>query len=162
MRTTAMSYKITTDYLEHRGGTKFYEVVMIEEEDGPCMTIKRYGPIVNKISGGQIIIERGSSSSVRLARDKILKEKTASAKGYSPVTRPMSGMHDENGNRIQAPRLQAIVEDHYATKNAADIKNYFGLAGSLAAASDDDIITEEPEEAKPEIEAPRDSTWGSW
>ena len=162
MRTTAMSFKITTDYLEHRGGTKFYEVVMIEEEDGPAMTIKRYGPIVNKISGGQIIIERGSSSSVRLARDKILKEKTASAKGYSPVSRPMSGMHTEADNRIGAALLQKIVEDHYAVKNATDIKNYFGLSGSLAAGRDDDVIVEEPEEAKPEIEAPRDSTWGSW
>lgn len=155
-------FKITTDYLEHKGGTKFYEVVMIEEDGGPCMTIKRYGPIVNKISGGQIIIERGSSSVVRESRQKIINEKTKSAKGYDYVSRPMSGMHTENGNTATFARLAQIVEDHYATKNATDIKNYFGVTGTSAYTQDGDVITEEPEEAKPTIEAPRDSTWGSW
>lgn len=50
--------KVTHRFRVHAGGTKFYETVLFEREDGgPSSLIKRYGKMTEKKSGGQTKFE---------------------------------------------------------------------------------------------------------
>lgn len=155
-----MTYKIETDYLEHDGGTKFYETVLIQEVEGAAMLIKRYGSISTKMGGGQTIIERGSYLEMDQSRRKILADKSRyrSGKGqYMRVDRPDMGMHAAHGHQISSKSLAGGVARHFNGTDGRAIQSYFGIIWSNA-----DVVKEEPVAAEPEEPIIRDAHWGSW
>ena len=151
-----MTYSIETEYLEHKGGTKFYETVLIKEENGPGLLIKRWGAIALKNGGGQTKYDRGMHSIVTTERDKILREKTSAKSGYGRVAKS-GALHTWHGrNDLDAGRLEALAKQHYGADTAAYVKDYFGL-GSTA-----EIVDETPPAREPEKPIERGETWGSW
>jgi hypothetical protein len=155
-----VTYKVEVEYLEHDGGTKFYETVLIKEHSGPGILIKRYGAIDKKIGGGQTIIERGSHSVVDAAANKILTEKRKrSSKGqYLNVAQLNFGLHTvHNVFNVGADELAKRIADHYNRADSDAIQSYFGIGASGAG-----VVKEEPAAAEPEEPIIRDAHWGSW
>lgn len=71
-----MSIVLNLEYLEHTGGTKFYETVRLTDPDADrSILIKRWGPINNKHGGGQCKIERGGADAMHQAQRRIINEK---------------------------------------------------------------------------------------
>jgi len=149
-----MTYKIDTNYLEHSGGTKFYETVMIQEDNGPGLLIKRWGAIALKNGGGQTKYERGTHSVVAGENNKILAEKRK--KGYDNATKS-GALHTWAGKEVDAAMLAGLVKGHYGRDTEDYVKDYFGLNGSAP------VVNEEPPAPKePETPIERGETWGSW
>ncbi|MFK3741005.1 WGR domain-containing protein [Massilia sp. TN1-12] len=149
-----MTYKIDTHYLEHSGGTKFYETVLIQEDNGPGLLIKRWGAIALKNGGGQTKYERGTHSVVAGEANKILREKKK--KGYDHATKS-GALHSWSGRSdVDAVMLGAMVKQHYGADTAAYVKDYFGLNAAGA------VVNEEPKPREPEKPIERGETWGSW
>lgn len=154
-----MTYKAEIEYLEHDGGTKFYETVVITEDAGPGILIKRYGSIDKKMGGGQTIIERGSPNVVRASARKILddKRKRRSTGQYVNAKMLDFGLHPVNNVFNLGPdELAKRVTQHFNFADADAIKSYFGI-GSASA-----VHQEEPAAAEPEEPIIRDAHWGSW
>jgi len=155
-----MTYKIDVQYLEHDGGTKFYETVLIQEDGGPGMLIKRYGSIDKKMGGGATIIERGSHSVVAASANKILteKRKPRGDKGqYKDAPRLSFGLHQVRGLSISNSDLTMYVTQHYNRADSDAIKSYFGVGGAAA-----EVVKEEPAAFVSEEPVIRDASWGSW
>ncbi len=155
-----MTYKIETDYMEHDGGTKYYETVVIHEDSGPAILIKRYGAIGTKMGGGQTIIERGSYSAMDQSRQKILadKSKFRSGKGqYVRADRLDMGLHTAHNRQISAKALVGGVARHFNGADGRAILSYFGITDVMA----NDVVQEEPAPASAEPVV-RDAHWGSW
>jgi hypothetical protein len=155
-----VTYKVEVEYLEHDGGTKFYETVLIKEHSGPGILIKRYGSIDKKMGGGQTLIERGSHIAVDQAARKILTEKRKrSSKGqYVNVAHLNFGLHPlHNVFNVGADELAQRVWDHYNRTDSDTIQSYFGFSASGAG-----VVKEEPASAEPEEPIIRDAHWGSW
>lgn len=155
-----MTYKIETDYLEHDGGTKFYETVVIHEDGGPAILIKRYGSVGLKMGGGQTLIERGSYSAMDQARQKILadKSKFRAGKGqYVRADRLDMGLHTAHNRQIGAKALAGGVARHFNGADGRAILSYFGITDVMTS----DVVQEGPATAPAEPEV-RDATWGSW
>lgn len=151
-------FSIVTDYMEHDGGTKFYEAVQITEKGGPSILIKRYGKVGNKMGGGQYVIERGSAGSVATSTLKIISDKEK--RGYGKTEAPHFGLHPfSRGSDIDARRLYEAVAGHYDRPTLEQIANYFGLTRDATGTADDEIVETAPE---PEAAVVRDETWASW
>lgn len=150
-----MTYNISTAYLEHDGGTKFYETVLIREDNGPGLLIKRWGAIALKNGGGQTKYERGSHDVVVREEAKILSEKRR--KGYFDATKA-GPLHTWSGrNDLDGARLEALAKQHYGADTQAYVSDYFGLNGAGG------IVSEEPPAPKePEVPVERGESWGSW
>lgn len=160
-RECKMSYLIETHYLEHNGGTKFYETVLIREGGGPALCVKRWGALGVKQGGGQVQFEKGSEGVVLQAQSKILREKRN--KGYSDVTTLRNyGVHQFNGKATDQFQLAAAVQSHYGAATAKAITDYFGTGAWSVA--DRAIVSEEPipEEPAPAASENTDERWGSW
>ena len=157
-----MTYKVETEYLEHSGGTKFYELVMIQEEpDGPCILLKRFGKLADRIGGGQVQISRGNLNACADEYQKTLhaKRKGKSGQGqYASVERPEYGLHKRDGKSIFGVVLHKYAEEHYPSQHAASIFSYFDLKTEDYGEQPADI---EADDAKPEAAA-TDASWGSW
>lgn len=156
-------YDIRTRYLEHDGGTKFYETVLIHESDGPAILIKRWGAITAKMGGGQFKMDKGSFAVCIDEEGKICreKEKLRPGKGrYSSAPEPKLPMHKERGRSIDTGAMMRGVTDHYPALQAKQILNYFGLSiGVVDEDPDNDIVDEGIDHP---TEEERGSHWGSW
>lgn len=157
-----MTYKIETNYLEHDGGTKFYETVLISEDGGPAILVKRYGSIDKKMGGGQTIIDRGNRNACVQGCMKILAEKTKLRPGkgqYVEADRILYGLHPHDQRNVNAFELEKAVTDHFNRSDSDAIKSYFGITGGAPGAA---VVKEEPAAAGPEEPIIRDAHWGSW
>lgn len=164
-------YQVTTEYLEHDGGSKFYETVLIAEENGPAILIKRYGKIANKMGGGQTILERGDLRSREVERDKILadKRKLRAGKGqYRDAVRPTFGLHKIGGKTpsgkpklIEEGALIGAIQAHFGASDARAITDYFAITD---ISGDPDFAVEAQAVIEEEPAAPieRGESWGSW
>jgi len=148
-------YVISTNYLEHQGGTKFYETVLIREEGGPALLIKRWGSIALKNGGGQTKYERGSHAAVAHERARIINEKMGKGYARGPAT---GRMHQANDAEIDAPDLLGRAKSHYGSETTEYIAEYFGLRTDATAA----VVEEAPAPQAPEPEVERGESWGSW
>lgn len=156
-----VKYWIHTDYLEHDGGTKFYEMVTIHETDGPALLIKRWGKIGNKTGGGQTKIHRGSKTVCADERQAILNEKTrprADKGKYVEATRPSFGFHMHTISPIDADALSNAAMRHYSADDCGAIMSYFGLVGDASVVD----TTAQPKKKEPEPSIDRGDFWASW
>lgn len=163
-------YQIIANYLEHSGGTKFYETIQINDINSTnSVLMKRYGSIASKGGGGQIIPMFANMGACNLERDKIRKDKMRRKKDgqYQSATAPFSlSIHTSGVSNtdpagavtVSGDRLMTLVKDHYPADHAKAIITRFDLenpADELNAATDD-IVDERPDDT------PRDANWGVW
>lgn len=165
-------FAIETAFLEHDGGTKFYEVISItDKQDGETILIKRWGKmnVANACGGGQMLFETFASPKEASAEAvSVVREKTTPRKGkgvYRLATMP-PGINRSSGKTVSDTDLVSLTGQHYGPYSAAynAIWNLFGQV----LTSEDDVIEEsmdieEPaDKAKPEQLKHRDETWGTW
>jgi len=155
--------KISTNYLEHSGGTKFYEVVKLSDmAAGAHMVIKRWGKIAEKMGAGQTKVERyGDESEAADSVNEILrdKRKDKGAKGRYTDAVLNLGLHAYNGASAQDNDVMGIVRGHYQQRDVHESANYFFDLEKAAAPGDEVIDEPAPEPARP---VERGDTWGSW
>lgn len=149
---------ITTDctYMEHEGGTKFYEVVVLHAADfGKHLVIKRWGKIDTKTGGGEILITPATSARTAMqAASKIINGKKA--RGYSPAI-TMHGLHSLGTAIDGTEAIKDAIKAHYANGWQQILRNmdFPEYAQDVAA-----VKASPP--AKPEPEIDRGDNWGSW
>lgn len=158
-------FKIKTNYLEHDGGTKFYETVMIgSDTDNQILLIKRYGSMKQKHGAGQVKIERYTDvKSAINAHIEILREKRAhrSGKGqYIDSAFPLHGLHTKANQAISAEALKDSLYRHYTDKdNSLAIINYFGIGSAMEAHFGEDEVVDTTVDETP---IDRGANWGAW
>lgn len=148
---------IETTWLEHSGGTKFYETVLFRDTNSTeAMLVKRYGSMDKRNGAGVIIVERGSIDAMRSSAQKIIAEKMSSRKGYEhrnstfgfhALTRGVAGSLDEVCN-----------VSHYTGVNGtvyAQLRSYFPPDTTRPAP----LKAAKP---APEPEIDRGATWGTF
>lgn len=157
-------FYVNSKFLIHDSGSKFYEVVLITEDEtgfgarssDRSILIKRWGPSVQSAGKGQTLIQRGSSSELSAEFGKIIKEK----KGY----RSGKGKYLEEDRRFgihksvsESPEMTGHVLQsnflHWQDEAVGEaILNYFN-----------DESFGDPELMNPdEPEINRGETWASW
>ena len=156
-------FTVITDYLEHEGGTKFYECALITEVGGESMLVKRFGSISAKMGGGQIRFYSGLERDANYQRQIILRAKCSNRPGkgqYLVASRPQFGLHEHHLGKVARIDLIRSLQRHYSGKTLASILTVFSLD-----ASDSDLAmvgsgaVPDTEAVAPEV---RSSTWGSW
>jgi hypothetical protein len=165
-------YQIVANYLEHSGGTKFYETIQISDiTSKTTVLMKRYGSIASKgVGGGQIIPMFASFTTCDDEREKIIKDKMRRKKDgqYYHATAPFSlNIHTSGVSNpdpagvvtVSADRLMTLVKDHYPADHAKAIITRFDLENPADELNEPDynIIDEQPED-----DTPRDASWGAW
>lgn len=153
-----MTYSVKATYLQHDGGTKFYETVLIHHKDGPTMLIKRWGKTNDfHTGGGQTKVERGNLSAMTAEEQKILAEKRKLRNGGKYLdSSSVYGLHGIKGS-IDNATLKARLT-HYQDRQVRDaVEVHFGLGDvdDIVAATGEDFVVEEPA-------IDRGSNWGSW
>lgn len=155
--------KVSTNYLEHSGDTKFYEVVKLSDQAANAhMVIKRWGKIAEKNGGGQTKVERygmeidAANSVNEILRDK---RKDKGAKGSYLDAKMTVGLHAFKDAYLQDDDVMAVVRGHYHGKEVHESVNHFFDLDKDADA-DDPIVNEPAPEPERPIE--RGETWGSW
>jgi hypothetical protein len=124
-----MKINVETHYLEHVGGTKFYETVLLTLMDGPTIRssvlIKRYGKVEYAVNGsGQTILEYGDEHQMRTAAKDIFDNKTRRG-GYLPRKAPEFGLHSVAMVR-DLKQLRNVVSTHYSKPDTVkEIIRYF-------------------------------------
>lgn len=153
-----MEIRTETTMMHHEGGTKFYEVARIYNNDGKrFVVVNRWGKMSEARSGGgQCKVENfGSAGTAGIAASKKLSEKRK--RGYvdggSISTLPRSFDGD-------LARLK--LNEHFNDSDTVElIMSGLAISDVLTGAGneflDDDIVVEEP---TPEIE--RGDEWASW
>lgn len=155
--TASLSHEAT--FLEHEGGTKFYEIVRLYNADaGKFVLVKRWGKIAQRIRGGEIKIEDyRSARAVDLAADKTAREKMS--RGYSLAKTDTAGaLHNRSGSYTSEMEFGGALAAHYGP-NATRIGQ--AITGKVL----DESVAEEENEIvvlEPEPEPDRGNTWGSW
>lgn len=159
--------KIIPRYLEHKGGTKFYEVMGFEF-DGIRLLVKRWGAneFFKKLGQGpDIKIERLDGLKLESSVDAVVNEKSKSAKGYSRVT-VKHGFHKAMSDapyELEVDAFVSMLTHHYGADRANRIKSYWpdiddvDLSGAINFANLPEGKVEKP---KPEID--RGEAWGAW
>lgn len=160
------TYEVGTAYLEHDGGTKFYETVLIAEggiggvKSDTAILIKRWGAIAEKMGGGQTKIHRGSLAAMKAEQDKILHDKMRhrSGKGVYRLATPLEwGFQKYNGDVLSPVGLDSVASEHYnKAEDAIAITGFFGIENALG---DPNYIVED---AQPEEPVDRGAQWASW
>jgi predicted DNA-binding WGR domain protein len=160
--------KIEHKYREHAGGTKFYETVLFERDDGgPSVLVKRFGKIGLKRQGGQTKIEDYPAAvAARTEQSRIWKEK-GKPKEYAVDAK--SGSHfetmlDATGGlpslTVQGRKtVMSMAEEHYGKGGGMDytIADFLKMDDKFDPNADLEIIETGPEEP-----VDRGETWGSW
>jgi predicted DNA-binding WGR domain protein len=154
--------QITTEprYLEHEGGTKFYEVIEFwNPDDKKFVMVKRWGKIGTT---GETMVEAfGTMRACNSAAEKILKSKMG--RGYSK-TASAQGFHGR-GRSFTPTELVMLLGTHYQSKpftqkvvDGLDLHKIQGIEATHMIIDElDDIVTEEP---GPEPD--RGESWGTW
>lgn len=154
-------FSVEVHYYEHDGGTKFYELTLIKEDGGPALLLKRYGKMTYKLTGGQVLVERGSYSELRVDLQKTVSEKTRLRPGkgrYLPMPLSRLGLHRLHGRRdITAEDLASGLAGHFNAQVYEAIFTYFNLDGTQA-----NVVIEERPAPAPVVEEQRSEVWGTW
>ncbi len=150
-------FSVRTTYLEHDGGTKFYETVLIlDSEQEGAMLIKRYGKIAQSSGAGQTLTERHSTQDeAKRENESILseKQKYRSGKGQYVAKKDETVQVDEQG-------LIGMMKLHYADPKALTAADsFFDLGLAMYEPVDDDIVEEGVPVEEPVV---RDGNWGTW
>jgi predicted DNA-binding WGR domain protein len=168
-----MEILVEARYLEHGGGTKFYEAIeFYNVAVKKFVLVKRWGNVGLKHGGGGTKIE--TYNDIRQCQDaagKILREKrTRDARGLSyDIVRETFGLHGAKSS-IDAETLRSALGSHYNNIDitdkiisALDVVKFVALPSGYALVDDvvDDVanfvVSEGP---APELE--RSDDWGSW
>ena len=157
------SFTVITDYLEHDGGTKFYECVLITEVGSESMLIKRFGSISAKMGGGQIRFYSGLAREADYQRQIILRAKCSNRPGkgqYLVASRPKFGLHEQHLGRAAPIDLYQALQRHYSGKTLESILTFFSLdVPDSDAPLNGSGALPDTESMVPEV---RSNTWGSW
>lgn len=156
-------------YRAHAGGSKFYETVLFERDDGgPSVLVKRFGKIALCRQGGQTKIEDyPSAAAARAQMTRIWKEK-GKPKEYSVVNKSTSHIEQQLDATGGLPSLtvagrkvvMTMAEGHYGKGSGMDytIADFLKMDDKYDPNADlGEII-----ETEPEVEVDRGETWGSW
>ena len=147
-------------YLEHEGGTKFYEVITFNNPDiGFHVTVQRWGPIAQAKKGGAIkCVSAASTRSALASAEKTIKGKKN--RNYHPTDAGF-GLHGMARHFASRGDFTAALSSHYSHDQVTAILSAIGLPHSTV----DTIIIDELAEAPPALppkELDRGQTWGSW
>jgi hypothetical protein len=166
-------YDIQIDYLEHDGGTKFYETVVLRQVSGsisglndPAILIQRWGKIEQNTGGGQTKYTQGTYTRMSEARNKVLIEKGSYRAGkgrYEVKPAPHFGLGRLGRTRspdVPERDMMHMVAEHYNAGMESSIRSYFGMHSDTIAEINGDIVEEGLNEPEPEID--RGTNWASW
>lgn len=164
---TTEDFNVSTAMLEHDGGTKFYEMVVVEEQGGPAVLVKRWGTMAQRNGGGQTKVDVYANRTLawnELVKTLREKERARGDKGqYVKVSTPPSfGLHRVAASvkRLTGAVLMESLKDHFASSDISQIIRPFNLdLSDLAPDVLNDIIEEF---ATPEEPVERGENWGSW
>lgn len=148
---------VTATYMEHESGTKFYEVIELNNAIlGRHCVVRRWGKIDQaKDGGGQIKLEkfedarRSHAASQNIRNDK-------ERRGYSNV-RSNFGLHDADS--VAGSISVSDIGRHYKDREfTEEIANYMGIGVTeeITSREADDVVIEEP------TTVDRGDEWGSW
>jgi predicted DNA-binding WGR domain protein len=153
----------------HIGGSKFYETVLFERDDGgPSVLVKRFGKISLVRQGGQTKIEDyPSAAAARAEMTRIWKEK-GKPREYSSTAPSSSHIEKQLAETGGLPSLtlagrkvvMSMAAEHYGKGSGMDytIADFLKMDDKYDPNADlGEII-----ETGPEIEVDRGETWGSW
>jgi len=169
------NFDVELNYLEHDGGTKFYETVVITErlpssDAGPSILIQRWGKIAANTGGGQNKMVKGSLLVTAMERDRIINDKLKyrSGKGkYDHQDPPFFGLGRlicsaaVSSRQMTEREIAHHLSEHYQAGDDMAILNYFGMdADEDGSSLDDDIVSEG--EGEPPAEPDRGENWASW
>jgi hypothetical protein len=147
--------KVDTNYLDHSGGTKFYETVRLVADDGKAMLIKRYAKLEKAETGGETKIHRGDESLVREEEQKILADKTRGKNGERYEINGAlrhHGLHKFTGKKVDWNTFVNAFNDHYSPSDFSAITHYFS----------DSVEVSPVMNAQPEPEFDRGADWGAF
>jgi hypothetical protein len=159
---------IVPRYLEHKGGTKFYEVMGFEFE-GVRLVVKRWG--ANEFfkrldQGPEIVVEKIDGLPLTGSVDQVVAQKTKASKGYSRVT-VAHGFHkamSDSAYDLEVDSFISMLSNHYGSTRAARIKSYWpdlediDLSGAIHTLNTPVGAVND----KPKIEIDRGEQWGAW
>lgn len=155
--------KITTEprYLEHEGGTKFYEVIEFwNPDDKKFVLVKRWGKIGT--TGETMIEEFNVMRACNAAAEKILKSKMS--RGYAKSS-SSEGIHGRSRSFAEN-EVMPILDTHYKSTpfirkviDQLNLNKIQGMTADMMIVDElaDDIVVEEP---GPEPD--RGESWASW
>jgi len=156
-------YQVEAKYLEHDGGTKFYETVRIVGDGGKSILIKRYGPIGKRLGGGQTKIEYyASEGAAKSAQREILNQKSAPrpGKGVYKFAEAKFGFHIVGPKSLSQTGLRETTMKHYnETTDREAVSEYFDYFAMTPGVPAVDIVDTTKIEEPPIV---RDGNWGSW
>lgn len=142
--------------LNHSGGSKFYEAVLLQSRNGNAVVIKRWGKVG---SWGQVKVEQyGNCTEAERAYSEILEQKRK--RGYTReayrADKTLSNMEEVEQTLIQykrsAPSNYAEIVKYLAADNDGKDFDARNTTSAPAKPADtfDDQIKKQPD------------TWGSW
>jgi predicted DNA-binding WGR domain protein len=155
--TTMPSVSTETMFMLHSGGTKFYEITLINAADlKTFLVVKRWGKIEAIKGGGEVqVLDYSTPRTALQAAEKLKNDKEKRGYQLKDPTHGLGGNFAASGT---ADILSAI-KGHY-TKHWPMVIQHLGLIDDSSPANDDDdegIVSEQP---LPEPD--RGDTWGSW
>lgn len=168
-------FDVGLDYLEHDGGTKFYETVLIREiiderasgfapsSQDPAILIQRWGKIEANTGGGQIKTVKGSLTVCANERERILNDKQRAKPGkgeyvkHAPSAYGLGRTINCGSSKVMDDtELGTTLAEHYGSGATSDmIMKHFGTAGEQGQKVADGIAEEENEQN-------RGTHWASW
>ncbi|MFT4064245.1 WGR domain-containing protein [Paraburkholderia sp.] len=154
---------VSSHYLPHSGGTKFYEIIEIANAGAKrFVEVRRWGKISHALgAGGQIqILEHKSAGAMA---DSARKQMNAKIKGGYSRQPGKFGFHRYGGSTYNETQVLSLLPDHYSTSaERADIveKAAIDPSGKVEKSMDNDGFVKPEEEAGPEPD--RGEHWGSW
>jgi len=149
-----MTITVVSSWMEHSGGTKFYQVFRIQDDEmsSKAATVGHYGPMSaaktgrgsRPLVGGQTIVKRGSN-----AYQDLINAKTR--RGYSAS----AGQPRHKYETVEKFREYLTMTFSAGDRHA--IEEALGLHGER------EIVPKGPADTSiSEPEAPRPDGWGDW
>lgn len=144
--------RVTSNWLEHEGGTKFYQVFQLVPETGRSVTVTHWGKMA--VARGEKNVRPVNGGETQVVEGRLLISKTTAKikRGYSVDNSTENSYGDDSPWFVE----------HFGAE----------LAHRIEVAMFADIAVEEPTPIPPrettsigkviEPEAPRPESWGSW
>lgn len=154
--------KISTEYLEHEGGTKFYEIVVVAVEGGPALVLNRWGKMEHAKRSGAGQVKRESCVSGAAGRQAMrAKFEEKSNRGYAAPSAkgPRFGIHLYVDRDLTVRSAAHALADHYGVAMADSILAELGVDTTGIAVSPSPTASA-PKRPEPKIE--RGEDWGAW
>lgn len=159
--------RVVPRYMEHKGGTKFYEAIGIEF-NGVTRVVRRWGPMEvfkKRDAGPDIKIDTlNGGTTAWNGVESVVAEKTKSSKGYNTVT-VNHGFHramTDAGYDLEADEFLTKLVEHYGAGRAEHIKSLWADLEDIDLSSA--IIPDENANDVPvkPAEIERGDDWGAW